>query len=260
MRKRTWAVVFIFLSGFMLMLAFMQYAVWSYEHEYVNTLADKIKSRCGDENITCMVDTALAYNIRLQTPANQLLSDKDFTTPQHWFTSTAFNNLYYGEGFCGAYADFFLLLMHKLGYRSKIILLEGKGRHNSHMAVGVEYRDKLLVTDPFFGFAYKNPQGALVDIHEVTRDWQYRYSRQVPAGYNPEFDYRYGWQYTNWQALGPLEKPVRHTGAFLLGKKAVDGFSSRYYRLRYGYVPFCFSVMLSIACMLWGWRRFKKVK
>lgn len=254
MKTRLIGFLLIFLSGFLLMLSINFYSDWKYEEEIVSNLTEEINDKCQSKDLVCLVDTALYYTHVMQDPMRKLFSNRTFTSPKQFFTRHSFSNFYFGKGACGAYASFFCRVMAKLGYRTKFVILDTKQSKGAHIIICIEQGDKLILVDPYYGHPFKDSTGRLSEIQTVSKNWHSYYSKHLPADYLPEYDYQYGWHYTNWQKLGPLSGVMYKTLRIFMPKEKVDNLSLRYYIIKMNKVYVIVSFIGFLVCFVLGVR------
>ncbi|MBS1771373.1 MAG: hypothetical protein JST82_00845 [Bacteroidetes bacterium] len=225
--------LYIFLSGFLLMLTINIYNDWSYEREILVNLREHVYQKCKTRDITTVVDSALHYQQMVQSPMTLIFSNKKFRTLKTVVTPASFQNFYYGKSACGAYAAFFTRLLTTMGYHAKIVQVNTATAKRAHMAVVIDYNNQHLVVDPYLGYSFKGPDGALSDINYVAANWDSYFKQRVPEGYGLEYDYKHGWSYTNWDKYGKFSQGLYTVLCKLFGKNNIDDIS--FHRLTMGY-------------------------
>jgi hypothetical protein len=202
---------------------------WSYERELLVNMREHVYQKCKTRDLTTLVDTALRYSSMLQNPTTEIYGNKKFNTLKKYFTSSSFNNFYFGKEVCGAYSAFFSRLMATMGYETKTTQMNVNGQPGGHMAVCIMDHGKLLAVDPLFGHNFKDANGNMSDIHAVAANWNNYYRYHLPAKYVPDYNYQYGWTFTNWDKFGSFSRGIYHVLCNMIGKEKVDNFSFYYY-------------------------------
>ena len=237
------------------MLSVSFYIDWQFEEEFIGNLA-----KCISVNKAKSADSVIIHSMNIasyiQKRNSEVFRDSKFSSIKINLIPPSFSALDYGGGACGSYTLFLARLLKKIGFKTKIVELNVNGNPGGHIALGVETNNKLLLVDPFFNHAFLDSTGNLSDIHEVANNWEKFYSKHLPSGYKPEYNYQAGWHYTNWNKWGLLSESCYKIGSFLLGKNKMDNFSMRYYLLgsnkfysAYSFSGFLFLVSLVVAPM-----------
>jgi hypothetical protein len=242
MRKSVTRYIYLFLSGFFLMMAISFYMDYSFEEEILGNLADHVRSVSPNQDPETLIITALNVSNYLEARTTEIFQNKDFESLKVKLMSTSFSAYNYGGGACGSYTLFLARLLKNMGFKEKIVQLKVNGVWGGHITLGIESGRKLLLVDPLFKCSFKDSSGHLSDIHLVANNWD-KYKQQVPSNYDMAYNYQSGWRFTNWDKFGFLSRSIYKAGVFIFGKTKMDNLSVHYYYLGLSKIYFLFALL-----------------
>jgi transglutaminase-like putative cysteine protease len=174
------------------------------------------------------------------------------------FLMSADGMLLEGYSWCGAFSHVLARAMREADFDVRIAQMRVGEEWGAHIVVEAKVDGAWIVLDPSYDHAFRRPDGHLAGIAEIHEDWD-AYKSQVPAGYNPAYDYG-DVRYANWERI-PVAGHVAETllsAAF--GEEPVRTFSPRVYMLNmYGLAARVLTVLylalVSIPSLVWLIRR-----
>lgn len=212
------------------MLSLNFYFDWQFEEEFLNNLSTTIKLN-SPNNRDSLIIHAMSTAMYLESRNTKIFGDYTFNSFKVNMMSSSFAALNYGGGACGSYTLFLARLLKNMGFKTKIVGVFVNRSSIVHISLGIERGNKLLLLDPLYNHAFTNSSGNLSDIHEVASNWNSYYSKYLPANYKKEYNYQFGWRYTNWEKYGAVSHSVYFLGSLLFGKSKMNDLSIRFYFL-----------------------------
>lgn len=103
------------------------------------------------------------------------------------------------SGMCASYSHVLAKALMTAGYQVRKVGLAKNGKRAIHHVIEARQGSSWTLLDAYYDLAYRAPDGHLASAADVSRHWT-TYRRQVPAGYNPDFDYS-SFYYTNWDRI-----------------------------------------------------------
>lgn len=100
---------------------------------------------------------------------------------------------------CGGYSLVLARLLQHAGVESRIAHMRCDDVWGCHIVVEARTEDGWIALDPLFGHHFVAADSSPASAAEVGAQWAY-FREQVPAEYNPEYDYG-SLRYTNWSRL-----------------------------------------------------------
>jgi hypothetical protein len=152
------------------------------------------------------------------------------------------------DGSCGSYATVLARLLQSMGYETRFAQMRLSDGTIGHIVIEARARHGWAVLDPRYNLFFEQSNGQLASFDEVAANWS-AYSRQVPAGYDPDYNYA-GVRYTNWDKV-PLLLPALHsTLSLFMPKDQLEHFSLRNYFLSKYIV--CRNILMLVASFILG--------
>lgn len=238
-------ILFVFISGFFFASAIHIWSDYDYENGILEAIVFKINANKKDSSVESFVETSLHYVNKLQNPMTEIAYDGNYNFIKEFTTPPSFTNYYFGKGACGSYASFYCRVLNKAGYKSYPVQLKSADNTIKHIAVCIERQDKRFLVDPLFNHAFKDNNNRLSDIRNVSKSWFAYYIKHLPSNYPIEYNYQYGWSYTNWEKYGSISKDIKKGLVFIFGKERINNFSFRYY-------IFGYNRYIAYACLVLG--------
>lgn len=115
-----------------------------------------------------------------------------------WFRST-YSHLMAPTGHCGSFTHVLARALQLEGFEVRIGQMLVGDVWGGHIIVLVMLDGRLVPLDPYFDLAFRGPDGHLLSLSEVQRDWP-QVRAQCPPNYDPDYDYR-DIRYTNWRGV-----------------------------------------------------------
>jgi hypothetical protein len=141
-----------------------------------------------------------------------------------------FENLVRGRKACGHFSIFLARILKSKGYETQIVQQTINKIHGSHITLQViinNHRDTLLV-DPLFNHLFFNGKGKPLSAYMVSQNWD-SLSHLLPKNYPTEYNYKEGFEFSNWNKLGPLSRVIKKILSVIVSSQFSENFSIRIY-------------------------------
>ncbi len=138
-----------------------------------------------------------------------------------WFRST-YSHLMAPTGHCGSFSQVLARALQRDGFDVKIGQMLVKGVWAAHVVVLASVGDRWVALDPYFDVAFHAPDGTLLAVEDIRRDWEHLRT-QCPPNYDPSYRYE-DVRFTNWRGI-----PVDLLGAFFGGVSLRTHFLNLYW-------------------------------
>lgn len=190
----------------------------AFETDILRNIAKKIDHKTEGRPQAVQVDSAVHLIHYLLERRSEILGGGHFKSFKAVNFHSSLQSFYIGTGACGYYSMFASRVFTELGYKVKIVQQRSLGRYGAHitLAVAVDSSQRWVLVDPLFNHIFKNADGQLATLDEVSQHWE-RYRSQLPSHYNPNYNYTEGYRFTNWDKLGVVSRAAYRVGAVLFG-------------------------------------------
>lgn len=102
-------------------------------------------------------------------------------------------------GACTSFTQVLAKVLMEAGYDVRKLGLEKNGVRAIHHVLEAQVGDRWVLMDPLYNQVFRQPDGHLASVVEVSKDWAW-FKQQTPPGYNPDYDYS-AYYYTNWDRV-----------------------------------------------------------
>ncbi|HWB90754.1 MAG TPA: hypothetical protein VG605_02840 [Puia sp.] len=216
----------MFLNGFL--LASIGY--FFIQSKYETGLFSVIKS--GVESHIDPDDTNDSVVVKAMNTCYGLMSNRASTFggasnlgPEAGIFHSAAVDLMTTRGACGSYSEVLARIIGTLHYPVRIAQMKAGGIFAAHNVVEAYTGSHWVLLDPTYNLYFTKPNGQLACFNDIRQDWAY-YSKQVPTGYNPKYQYE-DVRYTNWSKIPFLSPVLKSALVMAYGREYVDGISLR---------------------------------
>jgi hypothetical protein len=248
-----------FLNGFLVASLFYFKMEANYEQELFTAIQSNIDSRVN------LKDNQDSIAVMVMHACNTLLSNR--ATVFGGQTLDGFKvdlnptsiDLMTAKGACGSYSMVLARILENYHFPVRIAQMKAKGIYAAHNVVEVQTNNGWVVLDPLFNVYFRKPGvSGLASFDDVKNNWPY-YSKQLPAGYNRNYDYE-GVRYSNWGKIPVILPTIKKVLDLFLGKNKADNICMRMYFLRMYDFYFYMILILFVPLFLFTLKRLIKTR
>lgn len=225
-----------------------------FENEILETLANNITSKTTGMSEAAIIDTTIQVCYNLQERRSLVFDSHIFKASKaskaNHFQSSL-QSIYIGTGACGYYSLFAARVFQHLGYKPKIVQQRVNGRWGAHITLAIPSKktQDLILVDPLFHHTFKDSKGNLSTIEDVHSNWSTYYGKNLPANYNPAYNYQQGFRHTNWDKYGFVSRAVYRFMTLTIGQKKTDALSLRMWIIDPYRVQSFLAYLISLICI-----------
>ena len=224
--------ILLFCNGFLLALLALVYLQVNYEEQLFKSLAAHVTENNDKKILTqdSLVIRSLHVTHELEKSRSILFGKRPIHNLNAQYVQPLTYDLMTGQQACGGFSYVLGRLLQEMNMDIRFAQMKVNGMYGGHILVETKMNHGWVVLDPMFDLYFTRPDGRMASFADVQADWNY-YSRQVPPGYKPEYNYA-AVRYTNWDKIPVVMPAVKNMLYWSVGKEATEGYSIRNLFLR----------------------------
>lgn len=224
--------ILLFCNGFMIALLALVYLQANYEEQLFKSLAAHISEVGNQQTLSedSIVIRSLHVTHELEKSRSILFGKRPITNLNAQYVQPLTFDLMTGQHACGGFSYVLGRLLQEFDMNIRFAQMKVNGMFGGHILIETKMSYGWVVLDPMFNLYFTRPDGKMASFADVQADWLY-YSRQVPAGYKPEYNYS-AVRYTNWDKIPVVMPAIKNMLYWSAGKEATEGYSIRNLFLR----------------------------